>query len=183
METSFKAVYDKIRENILLELNLPEDKNFIQHTNKFQEQVKSLDKMVDINEKQIRNLYFISSEMIQAVIHNGIFNQDIFVNGIKLFYDNEKFFLLSQNLMNNEKIQRVQLKFDEVNSAFDSDNTEEELTIRYKYKLKNTPMGKAGVSVGVLDLARRSMNKLLYNFDKIDDQLSIFSIICTVDND
>jgi hypothetical protein len=44
------------------------------------------------------------------------------------------------------------------------------------------PLAKAGISVGVLDLARRSLNKLLYNFEKVDIKLSIFSIICTIDN-
>jgi hypothetical protein len=183
METEFKQVYDKISNLSLIELLLPEDKNFIEQTKIFQEQIKSLDKMLEINEKHIKNIYFLSSEMIQAVIHNGIFEKEIFTNCVKLFYSDNRFYLLSQNLVHNDKIGRIKMKFDEVNSAFDMANSQEELMLRYKYKLKNTPLAKAGISVGVLDLARRTLNKLLYNFEKVDEQHSIFSIICTINND
>ena len=181
MKLTYKEVYDQISNNCLLELLLPEDKNFISKTREFQEQIKHLDEMVDVDDKYVRNIYFLSSEMIQAVIHNGVFNKDLFTNCVRIYFNNKKFYLLSQNLVNNDKIVHVKMKFDEVNSAFDSDNSEEELMLRYKYKMKNAPMTKAGISVGVLDLARRSLNKLLYDFEKVDDQASIFSIICTVD--
>jgi hypothetical protein len=182
MEATFNNVYERISKICLLELLLPEDKNFIEKTKDFQAQIKNLDQMVDVDEKLIRNIYFLTSEMIQSVVHNGIFDKDVFVNCIKLYYSDNQFFILSQNLINNDKIPRIQLKFEEVNSAFDSENSEEELQHRYKFKLKNAPMLKAGISVGVLDLARRSLNKLLYNFDKIDSTHSVFSIICTINN-
>jgi hypothetical protein len=131
----------------------------------------------------IKNVYFISSELIQAVIHNGVFENSVFTNCVKLSYTDNKFFLISQNLIDIDNIPRVTMKFEEVNSAFDTEDHEEELQLRYKYKLKNTPLTKSGLSVGVLDLARRSLNKILYNFDKISDQHAIFTIICTVDVD
>jgi hypothetical protein len=183
MEATYEQVYERISKVALLELLLPEDKNFIQKTKVFQDEIKKLDQMLEISEKHIRSIYFISSEMIQAVIHNGLFKKDVFVNNVKLFCADNKFYILSQNLVPNDKIPKIQLKFEEVNSAFDSENSEEELAIRYKYKMKTAPMTKAGISVGVLDLARRSLNKLLYNFDKIDNDTSVFSIICTIDND
>jgi hypothetical protein len=182
MEATFKQVYERMNKENLFELYLPEDKNFIQKTKDFQDQIKKLDQMLNIDEKHIRTIYFISSEMVQAVIHNGIFNKEIFVNCIKLSFFDNKFYILSQNLVSNDKIIRVKMKFDEVNSAFDSENSEEELMLRYKYRLKNAPMAKAGISVGVLDLARRSLNKLLYNFEKMNEEISVFSIICTIDN-
>jgi hypothetical protein len=181
MEASYKQVYDAISKECVLELLLPEDKNFIQKTRDFQQQIKALDQMMNIDEKHIRTVYFLSTEMTQAVVHNGIFDKDVFVNCVKLFIKNNKLYLMSQNLVNHDKIGRIVMKFDEVNSAFDSDNTVEELNHRYKFKLKNAPMAKAGISVGVLDLARRSLNKLLYNFEVVGDNLSVFSIICTID--
>jgi len=181
MELNYKQVYDAISKDCVQELLLPEDKNFIQKIRDFQLQIKSLDQMMNIDEKHIRTVYFLSSEMTQAVIHNGIFDKDVFVNCIKLFFSNNKIYLMSQNLVNNDKVDRIKMKFDEVNSAFNSDNSIEELNHRYKYKLKNAPMAKAGISVGVLDLARRSLNKLLYNFEIVGENLSVFSIICTID--
>jgi len=181
MEASFKQVYEDISKGMLLELLLPEDKNFIQKTKEFQEKIEKLDVTMDVDKKHIRTIYFLSSEMLQAVIHNGIFDKDKFVNCIKLFHKDNKFYIMSQNLINNDKISKINVKFDEVNSAFDSENSEEELLIRYKHKLKHAPMTKAGISVGVLDLARRSLNKLHYNFEKLDAEMSVFSIICKID--
>jgi hypothetical protein len=181
MEASFNQLYNTISKDCILELLLPEDKNFIQKTKEFQEDIKKFDQIMNIDEKHIRTIYFLSSEMVQAVIHNGLFNKDVFVNCIKLFFKDKRIYIMSQNLVNNDKIARIEMKFDEVNSAFDSENSEEELQLRYKYKLKNAPMARAGISVGVLDLARRSLNKLHYNFEKVNDDYYIFSIICTID--
>ena len=183
MEEEFKKTFELAINNLLLKLDLPEDKNFIIRTKEFQDEIKELNQKLELSDKLIKNIYFISSELIQAVIHNGIFKSEIFTNGVKLGYTDNKFYLISQNLVEIKNIPRVQIKFEEVNSAFDAEDTQEELQLRYKYKLKNTPMTKSGISVGVLDLARRSLHKLLYNFENINGQYAIFSIICTVDVD
>jgi hypothetical protein len=180
MKQDFNTVYDKAIKNMMFELHLPEDKNFMAGTKAFFEEVKSLDKKMGISEKLSKNLYFISSELIQAVVHNGVFENSLFENNVKLCFCDNNFYLISQNLAMNSKIERINLKFIEVNSCFDSEDSEEQLQIRYKYKLKNMPMTKRGVSVGVLDLARRSMNKLLYDFKPVSPDYSIFTIICTV---
>jgi hypothetical protein len=181
MKTLFSQVYERVNNHSLLELELPEDKNFIQKTKEFQDGVKNLDQMLDINEKHIKTVYFLCSEMIQAVVHNGKFEPAKFVNRLKLACLDNRIYILSQNLIDNERINHVKIKFEEVNSAFDGDNSQEELALRYKFKMKNMPYSRAGISVGVLDLARRSMNKLLYDFKEIDNQHSVFSIICMID--
>jgi hypothetical protein len=183
MDEEFKKVYDNAINNVLFELFLPEDKGFMTKTRVFLDEIKTLEQKLEISDKLSKNIYFIASEMIQAVVHNGIFSQEIFINTVKLCHFDNKFYLISQNLADNSKIERVNMKFMEVNSCFDAADTKEELQIRYKYKLKNTPMTKRGVSVGVLDLARRSMNKLLYNFNPKSREYSVFSIICTVENE
>jgi hypothetical protein len=183
MHEEYKIVYSQLIDNILLQLDLPEDKNFMQSLKNFQGQVKALEQELGINSKLTKNIYFISSELIQAVIHNGIFKQEVFVNNVKISYLNKKFFLLSQNLVEIKNIPRVQMKFDEVNSAFDAEDTHKELQLRYNHKLKTNPKSKSLVSVGVLDLARRSLNKILYNFEELDNTYAVFSIICTIDVD
>lgn len=183
MEEDFKKIFQLSENNVLLALQLPENKNFIEKTKIFQNEIKSLDKKLELNERLIKNIYFISSELIQAVIHDGIFQNDLFTNCVKLSYTDNRFYLLSQNLIEIQNIPRIEKKFDEVNSAFDAEDSTEELQLRYKYKIKNTPMTKSGISVGVLDLARRSLNKLHFNFENINDTYAIFSIICTIDVD
>jgi len=183
MEEEYKKVYDRAMTNVLLELDLPEDKNFITKTKAFLADIKELDAKLEISEKLSKNIYFICSELIQAVVHNGVFSNDLFTNCIKLSYVDNKFYLISQNLAHNGKMERINMKFSEVNSCFDAPDSKEEIQSRYNFKLKNSPMAKRGVSVGVLDLARRSMNKLFYSFKPVNDQYSVFSIICTIDKE
>ena len=183
MDEAFKKINELTENNLLLELKLPEDKGFMKQTKIFQDEIKTLDQKLELSEKLIKNIYFISSELIQAVIHNGVFKNELFTNCVKLSYTDNKFFLLSQNLIEIKNIPRVQFKFEEVNSAFDTKDSKEELQQRYTYKLKNAPMTKKGLSVGVLDLARRSLNKLHYNFRNINEKYAVFSIICTIDVD
>jgi hypothetical protein len=181
MLKEYKSTYNLLENNVLLKLDLPEDKDFMQNVRSFQNEVKALEQKLGLSSKLVKNIYFISSELYQAVIHNGVFNKDVFVNNVKISFTDNKFYLLSQNLVEIKNIMRIQLKFDEVNSAFDAEDTHAELQLRYDYKLNAEPKSRGMVSVGVLELARRSLNRILYDFEKLDDNFAIFSIICTVD--
>ncbi|NJO88754.1 MAG: hypothetical protein HC831_07155 [Chloroflexia bacterium] len=183
MLEEYKSTYHLLDNNVLLRLDLPEDKNFMQNVKSFQNELKALEQKLGISNKLIKNIYFISSELYQAVIHNGVFKKEVFVNNVKISFADKKFYLLSQNLVEIKHIPRIQLKFDEVNSAFDAEDTHAELQLRYDHKLNTDPKSKGMVSVGVLDLARRSLNRILYDFDKLDLNYAVFSIICTVDAD
>ncbi len=183
MQEEFKSTYKLLDNNVILGLDLPEDKDFMQNVKSFQNGIKDLEQKLGVSNKLVKNIYFISSELYQAVIHNGVFKKEIFVNNVKISFSEQKFYLLSQNLVEIKNIPRVQLKFDEVNSAFDAEDTHAELQLRYDHKLNMDPKSKGMVSVGVLDLARRSLNRILYDFEKLDDNYAVFSIICTVDAD
>lgn len=183
MQNDYTKALGLLESNLLLRLELPEDKHFIQKTKLFQDEIKHLDEKLELSDKLVKKIHFLSSELIQAVIHNGVFDNELFTNNVRLGYTDNKFYLMSQNLVPKDKIMKLTQKFEEVNSAFDADDHKEELQLRYKYKLKNTPMTKSGISVGVLDLARRSLNKLLYNFELASADLAVFSIICTIDVD
>ncbi len=183
MLKDYKSTYNLLDNNVLLRLDLPEDKDFMQNVKSFQKEVKALEQELGISNKLVKNIYFISSELYQAVIHNGIFKKEAFVNNVKISFSGKKFYLLSQNLVEIKNISHIQLKFDEVNSAFDAEDTHAELQLRYDHKLNSDPKRRGMISVGVLELARRSLNPILYDFEKLDDIYAIFSIICTVDVD
>lgn len=180
MQKEYKSAYKLLNNNVLHSLDLPEDKNFMSQLRNFQSEVKLLESKLELDTKLAKNIYFIVSELVQAVMHNGVFIKEIFVNNVKVAFADNIIFLLSQNVVATENIPRIQLKFDEVNSAFDAEDTHAELQLRYDHKLKTKPRTRQMVSVGVLDLARRSFNKILYDFEIIDDSYAIFSIICSV---
>ncbi|RLD61280.1 MAG: hypothetical protein DRI95_14395, partial [Bacteroidetes bacterium] len=73
-------------------------------------------------------------------------------------------------------------KLDEINLVFEADNSKELLRNMYKDKLKEAGLSEESVKIGIIDLARKLDNKILYNFEKFDNNYSVFSIICTVDD-
>ena len=99
-------------------------------------------------------------------INQTVDNQAFFVvqnkNGI---YD-----LTSGNVIEKAYIEDLKLQLDKINSL-----SPEELKDHYKFVLENTGMSdKGGAGLGLIEMARRSGNKLSYDFQTLSDQLSYF---------
>lgn len=74
--------------------------------------------------------------------------------------------------MNNDKTEGLKAKLDQINKL----NPEE---IRDKYKELMTQMefsDKGGAGLGLLDIARKSANKFEYDFRKLGDKKSYFTL-------
>jgi hypothetical protein len=82
------------------------------------------------------------------------------------------FFIITGNMMNNDKTEGLKAKLDQINKL----NPEE---IRDKYKELMTQMefsDKGGAGLGLLDIARKSANKFEYDFRKLGDKKSYFTL-------
>ena len=67
-------------------------------------------------------------------------------------------------------------RIDKVNSL-----TREELRRFYREILDNEQISdKGGADLGMIDMARKSGEKLSYNFEKIDNDLSFFDLLVKV---
>ena len=56
-----------------------------------------------------------------------------------------------------------------------------ELKAKYLEKLSRTKLSdKGGAGLGLMDIARKSGNKLQYDFENISSQISFFSLIVNV---
>jgi hypothetical protein len=94
-------------------------------------------------------------------------------DGIFMIGKNEEgYFLVSGNFINNKSIPELERKINEVN-GLDKDG----LKKLYKETLTTTELHeKGGAGLGLIDIARKSGQKLDYNFEQIDERISFYSL-------
>ena len=82
------------------------------------------------------------------------------------------YFLLSGNLVENSKVDKLKLHLDKVKSM-----TKEQLKEEYRTQRKKGPQKDSkGAGLGLIDIARKSISPLEFKFDQLDAQLTFFSL-------
>jgi hypothetical protein len=121
--------------------------------------------------KTQKRVYFVMVESLQNITRH----QDVRVDE-----ENHSFFvvhnkvgeydLTSGNVVEQSQIEDLKGKIDKINSL-----GPDELKDYYKHVLENTGMSdKGGAGLGLIEMARRSGNKLQYDFQALNDKLSYF---------
>ncbi len=86
--------------------------------------------------------------------------------------------ILGSNLVKNEAIEKITKKIEDVNLYADNP---EKLRDLYKSTLCfGSYLGRGQPNFRFIDIVRKTSNKLLYHFEKIDEEHSYFSVIATV---
>ncbi|MFN8257886.1 MAG: SiaB family protein kinase [Bacteroidales bacterium] len=93
-------------------------------------------------------------------------NNGVFV----LKKENLKYFITTGNLIENENIASLTAQIEQVNKL-----DEEQLKAYHRQVLIDGKISsKGGAGLGLIDMARKSGNKLLYAFEKVDEKYSYF---------
>jgi hypothetical protein len=80
--------------------------------------------------------------------------------------------IMTGNFIANANVKLMKGRLDRINGM-----DKAELKVYYKEVLNNGEMSaKGGGGLGMIDIARKSGKELDYNFDKIDDEYSFFSL-------
>ena len=80
--------------------------------------------------------------------------------------------IITGNYISNDNVSGLKKRLDEVNSL-----SKEELKDYYKQILNNGEMSlKGGGGLGMIDIARKTGQKLGYTFQNVDTNLSFFSL-------
>lgn len=168
-------IYDKMeRNNILLSfkgditselltsiLQIMENK-----MDNMQEEPKMKKKVYNVLVECLQNLYHHMDDM--AEINTDKNRSAIFMIGkVSSVYT-----IFTGNYIANENVLGLKGRLDEVNSL-----TKEELKEHYKKILNNGEMSmKGGGGLGMIDIARKTGEKLDYNFLEIDNKVSFFTL-------
>ena len=80
--------------------------------------------------------------------------------------------IMTGNFIASENVEMMQGRLDRINEM-----DKDQLKVYYKEVLNNGEMSaKGGGGLGMIDIARKSGKKLEYNFDRIDEEFSFFSL-------
>ncbi len=172
-------IYDKMeRHNILLSfkgditselltsiLQIMENK-----MDNMMEEPKTKKKVYNVLVECLQNLYH---HMDDATDENGDKNR----SAIFMIARNKgSYNIITGNYILNENIHGLKSRLDDVNSL-----NKDQLKDYYKAVLNNGEMSlKGGGGLGMIDIARKTGEKLDYNFLEIDNKVSFFTLIIKV---
>jgi hypothetical protein len=103
-------------------------------------------------------------------IHNSVF--------MILKHHDGGYRIVTGNYITAESIAQLKADLDKINTL-----NRDDLKAYYLEKLSSTELSeKGGAGLGLIDIARKSGNKLDYRFDSIADSYSFFSLIVKIDD-
>jgi len=127
---------------------------------------------------------FLVAECFQNVIRHGskdaelIFDSPRRVESFILRFRGGKCFILSENAVPNENVEQLKALLEEVNSV-----EREKLRSLYRELLKKAEFSDhGGAGLGLIEMTRRSGNKLKYSFKKLDDRYAVFHFMLVLEN-
>lgn len=136
-------------------------------------------KSENVEDTTRRKIFNIMVEMLQNISKNKIEKGDssewaepVFIMGTA---ENE-YILISSNMIRNEKIDQLKSRLEQVNSL-----DKEGLKQLYKdVRLSAAFSDNSGAGIGIIDIARKSENKLLFQFKELGSKYSVFSLLIRI---
>jgi len=136
-------------------------------------------KTENVEDNTRRKIFNIMVEVLQNISKNKVDageNIPDFEAIFMLGTNNNDYILISSNLIRNEKIAPLQDRIEQVNSL-----DKEGLKNLYKeVRLNASFSDKAGAGIGIIDIARKSENKLEYSFVEMNNEYSVFSFLIRI---
>jgi hypothetical protein len=127
--------------------------------------------------KLIKTIFAIFVELAQNIMHYSAEKEKIKGKnigiGIILFSEDNKYYNISSgNKIDNSKIKRLEEHLNRINSL-----DEQELKCFYKERLRAVKDSESkGAGLGLIDIARKSKNKIEYQIFPIDEDNSFIKI-------
>lgn len=139
-------------------------------------------KSENVEDNTRRKIFNIMVEQLQNISKNKLDLSDpryavnpVFILGA----DETDYILISGNMVMNEKIAELKGRIDQVNAL-----DREALKSLYKeVRLNSSLSANSGAGIGIIDMARKSENKLEYDFETIDEHYSMFTLLIRVTKD
>lgn len=128
-------------------------------------------------------VFNVMVESLQNIVkHSESYQEEIYGKNNAIFSlakTDDYYFVLSGNPLYTSEVEKLRTRLDEIN-LMDADQLKEE----YKRIIKSKPPGKlsdkGGAGLGFIDMSRKSGNKIRFDFEKINDELSFFSLRMTI---
>lgn len=133
---------------------------------------------LEIPKGPLKKIFFISVETLQNMLIHGHKDPEGYQHNFFILTKNDgKLNVISANLVANAFIPALEKQINTINSFDD----EKALKAYYLEHLENNTMSdKGGAGLGFITIGMKSGNKLKVDFQKINDELSLFTLVSTV---
>lgn len=136
--------------------------------------------VMDGDKKLKKRVFHIMVECVQNISRHAAITKDINSQASSIFVigkDKSKFFIITGNLIENEKKQPLKERIERINDL-DKDGLKE----LYKHTIENEDHNEAGgANLGLIDMARKAGGKIEYHFREIDATHSFFTFKVNID--
>ena len=152
------------------------------------------DKIIELSEAYLesheqmgklkRKASFLVAECFQNVVRHGIKEKNSTFSSIGtesfiIRFKENLCFIASENALPNEHIEELKSKLEEVNKY-----EKDELKAIYKQILMDGELSdKGGAGLGLIEMARKTGNKLYFSFKPMDENNSIFYLMLVLEPD
>lgn len=144
-------------------------------------------KMISLNEdsQKRKKVYNILVESLQNIYHHvdelwkeesiqDVNSKDVMFMVVR--NENGAYTIYTGNYLLASKCELLKSKIEHINSL-----TAEQLRVHYVDTLNTTEFSeKGGAGLGMIDLARKSGNKLLFSFTNVSDKYAFFSLVISI---
>lgn len=139
---------------------------------------KHLDERMTPADKK-KKLFHVLIESLQNVFHHQLRadeGAEKLQTGFVIKYTGDVYTIVTGNNILNTSVPRLKEKLDKVNSLSPS-----ELRTYYQESLAKTELSdKGGAGLGIIEMARKSGNKLKYEFAEVNGQFTFFTLEVTI---
>lgn len=128
-----------------------------------------------------KRVYNVLVEGLQNLYHHAEERPETGKNGepqvkLLLWFDTDSIFIQMQNVVKGATINKISTQIEYINSL-----DRDQLKAFYREVLNNTKFSeKGGASLGLIDMAKRSGEPLLYKFSPLDENYSMFNLVVQV---
>jgi len=131
--------------------------------------LENLSDVIKIKEK----VYYIVGESLQNIARHNAEAYEDSPDNFSLFAiqrKKSKFYITTGNVVKNDAVESLKNRIEKINSLEKNDIRSYSRTIRATTDFSQ----KGGAGIGLIEIAKRSGNKLEYDFKKIDNQYAYF---------
>ena len=139
----------------------------------YQEAPKTKKRVYNVLVECLQNLYHHIDEIATEANKKSKIRNAIFM----IAKNTEKYSIMTGNYIKTENVQQLRERMIKINSL-----SRDEWKALYKEILNNEEFSeKGGGGLGLIDIARRTGQKLGFDFKKIDDEYSFFSLDISIE--
>jgi hypothetical protein len=128
----------------------------------------------EINHQTKRKLWHVLVESLQNIYKHGLnrVNNEILNSTVTISKSDTEYLIATCSNVNNNDVADLKLKIDHINAL-----STDELNKLYKSSLQNNHLSdKGGAGLGLMELVRKSGNKIEYTFENLQADYSLLSM-------